>query len=135
MLTNDGILQYFLSADLSKSFPQSFVSIFTFSQHFLNRFLPVQKCGFTPHCLYHNSLTLKYKGSDCFMFLLICKANFELFFSLKYQDISKFQALACNSKYKRSFLQYSNKLFSFLGLNNRRDTCLSSSLYACWSPW
>ena len=43
------------SADLSKNFSQLIMSIFIFSQYFFNRFCIVEKCGFNPHCLYHDS--------------------------------------------------------------------------------
>ena len=60
-LTSHGILHYsdyLWLADLTESFFQSLMSIFIFSQHFLNRFCSVEKCGVTPHCLYYDSLTL-----------------------------------------------------------------------------
>ena len=60
-LTNHGIAHYLWSTDLSKSFSQLIVSIFTFlnqlliifSQYFFNRFKVI------PHCLYRDSLTLR----------------------------------------------------------------------------
>ena len=57
-LTSHDILHYLWSVDLSKSFPQLIVSIFTFLNIFYNRFYPVKKCGVTPHWLYRDSLTL-----------------------------------------------------------------------------
>ena len=35
-----------------------FANIDLFSIFFFNRFCQMEKCGVTPHCLYHNSLTL-----------------------------------------------------------------------------
>ena len=55
-LTNHGIMHYLCSADLSKSFSQLIVPIIIFSQNFCNRFWPVDKWGFTPYCLFRDSL-------------------------------------------------------------------------------
>ena len=74
-----GILHYLWLADISKSFSEMILSIFTFSQYFINsfcqclsfrniffnRFCPVEKCGVTPHCLYRDSLTLTRKIGKC----------------------------------------------------------------------
>ena len=46
----------FVSSGSIKSFFELIVSIFIFSQYFFNRFFPVEKCGVTSHCLYHESL-------------------------------------------------------------------------------
>ena len=71
-LTSHDILHYLWSADMSKSFSQSIVSIFTFLSQFrqylsslnifFNRF---QKCGFTPHCRFCDFLTLR-QYTSCF---------------------------------------------------------------------
>ena len=49
-LKSDGILHYLCSDDLSESFPQLILPIFTFSRYFFNRFCPVEKCMATPYC-------------------------------------------------------------------------------------
>ena len=59
-LTSHGILYYLYSANLSKSFSQLIESIFIFSQYLFS--IDFDRCknvGFTPHCLYRDSLTLK----------------------------------------------------------------------------
>ena len=61
-LTSHRILHYSWSADLSKSFSQLIMAIFIFFQYFFfNRFCPVERCGVTPHCVYHDSLTLSLR--------------------------------------------------------------------------
>ena len=60
-LISHDMLHYLCSANLSKTFSQLILSIFTFlSQKFLPIFFfnKFQKCGITPHCLYRDSLTL-----------------------------------------------------------------------------
>ena len=49
-------MYYLWSADLSKSFSQLIVSIFS-------KFCPVEKCGVTSCFLYRDSLTLRTDGA------------------------------------------------------------------------
>ena len=45
-----------------------------FSIFFFNRFCSVEQCGYTPHCLYHDSLTLKFTFTNIskFFFNISC---------------------------------------------------------------
>ena len=61
----------------SQYFFQKLLSIFIFSQNFSNRFCPVEKCGFTPHCLYRDSLILRNMNYEVSIPQHSCFWNFQ----------------------------------------------------------
>ena len=51
------IALFAVSGYMKKLFSIDYVSIYLFSASFFHRFCVVEKCGFTPDCLYRDSLT------------------------------------------------------------------------------
>ena len=112
-----------VSGSIKKLFSIDFVNIYLFSICFFNRFCTVEKFGVTPHCLYRDSLTLRFseiclffsKKNPARMFLLeLLKFSIQFFFFRELRGVFSEKTLSVNFLRKDFFSHIFTKS-SFLG--------------------